>query len=58
LTVQENPGVPVVEHLEDLWKVSKLQNERKKKEAEKRAREELLQKVAEDAASCATADGP
>ena len=27
--MQTNPSVPVVENLEDIWLVSKLQNERK-----------------------------
>jgi len=36
---QAHPGVPVVENLEDLWMVSKLQRERKAREAAaKRAR--------------------
>jgi hypothetical protein len=30
--VQAHPDVPVVENLEDLWLVTKLQNERKAKE--------------------------
>ena len=37
--VQANPGVPVVDNLEDIWRVSKLQRERKaKEEAAKKAR--------------------
>lgn len=40
----------MVENLEDLWKVSKLQNERKAREIEQKARQELLEKMAEDAA--------
>ncbi len=37
--VQAHPGVPVVENLEDLWMVSKLQGERKARDADaKRAR--------------------
>lgn len=36
--LQENPGVPVVENLEDLWMVSRLQRERKTKEDADKAR--------------------
>lgn len=42
--MQKHPDVPVVENLEDLWLVSKLQNERKmKEEEEKKRRLEALQ---------------
>lgn len=37
--LQANPGVPVVDNLEDIWRVTKLQRERKaKEEAIKKAR--------------------
>eukprot|EP00884_Botryococcus_braunii_P020747 jgi/Botrbrau1/7356/Bobra.0316s0004.1 len=55
--IKENPSVPVVENLEDLWKVSRLQRERKKKEIEDKARQELLEKVAEEAAVQKLNDG-
>lgn len=37
-TAQANPNVPVVENLEDLWMVSRLQNEKKRKEEQEKAR--------------------
>lgn len=35
---QANPGVPIVENLEDLWKVNKLQRERKAREKRNKAK--------------------
>jgi hypothetical protein len=36
--MQKHPGVPVVDNLEDIWRVSKLQRERKAEaEAKKKA---------------------
>ncbi len=36
--VQTHPNVPVVENLEDIWMVSKLQQQRKAKEAREKAK--------------------
>ncbi|KAI7844470.1 hypothetical protein COHA_001973 [Chlorella ohadii] len=36
--IKANPNVPVVENLEDLWMVSRLQNEKKRKEEQEKAR--------------------
>lgn len=47
--MQAHPDVPVVEKLEDLWKVSKLQRERKRKE-EKAALLKEAQSSKEDTA--------
>jgi hypothetical protein len=41
--MQLHPEVPVVEHLEDLWKVTKLQNERKAWTEQQRRLDELQQ---------------
>jgi len=42
LLVQENPNVPVVEHLKDLWVLSKLQQERKMQQQQQQ-RQQLRQ---------------
>lgn len=50
--MQAHPDVPVIENMEDMWKVSKLQRERKLKqdlEAASRAKEEV---VAAHASAC------
>lgn len=38
---QEHPDVPVVENLRDMWKVTKLQQERKAKQEKEKALQEL-----------------
>ena len=43
LPCQEHPDVAVVENLEDMWKVTKLQQERKARLEEQAAREEMGQ---------------
>ena len=50
--MQAHPDVPVIENMEDMWKVSKLQRERKLKQdlaAAKKAKEEV---VAAHASAC------
>eukprot|EP00887_Chlorella_sp_A99_P000144 scaffold16.g144.t1 len=56
--IKANPGVPVVENLEDIWMVSRLQRERKaKEERQKQVRLAALRKDLEEAYG-APAPGP
>ena len=42
-TVQAHPDVPVVDNLEDIWLVSKLQEERKAKQKQQERAQQLQQ---------------
>ena len=50
--MQAHPDVPVIENMEDMWKVSKLQRERKHKQELAEAAKAKEEVVAAHASAC------